>query len=361
MAVFRGAALHSGDETSFKGHVAVGHARRVECETGMALAIEENQPAGAMRPFRKQMNSFTSGQLGGGNAAVLTGRHIHADRHLTQEVDGSFGHHDFHDGFAVAGTGDAARFGIGITATADQRRIADAARKFAASATGGCGGEQISALVDGDRPDGPLLMSAMMPSGVLVSSALEPSLALGFADELLGFAKRNSLLRCEALRPFCHQHHVRTIVQDGSGKPNGVLHALQCRGRPGTQRRAIHDHGVALHAAVQIQMGTVACVENRVVFQYHDSGFDGVESIATFRKDGPAGSQGALTARFTGIDGLVRNVPGAAVNNQSRSHRTENRKACSICPLQSRKKEIRDTMKRKSTEKQKVKRKKNER
>src|SRR5437016_8799121 len=44
-----GAALNSGDEISVKGHVAVGHARSVECETRMAMAIEEDQAAGGMR------------------------------------------------------------------------------------------------------------------------------------------------------------------------------------------------------------------------------------------------------------------------------------------------------------------------
>ena len=297
------------------------------------MAIEEDQAAGAMRTFDKQMHGFTRGQLSRENTAGFTGRSIQTDPRLTQEVDGSFGHHDFHDGFAVAGTGDAAGFGIGVTATADQRGIADAARKFAASATGGCGGEQISVLVDGDGADRPLPMSPMMRGGVLVFSALEPSLVLDLADELLGFAKGNALLCCEALRPFCHQHHVRTILQDGSGQPNGILYALQCAGRPGTERRAIHDHGVALHAAVPIQVRAVAGVENRIVFQYHDRGFDGLESIAAFRKDGPSGSKSALTTGLAAIDGLVRNVPGAAVNDHSRFHRNENRKASSICPL----------------------------
>src|SRR5436309_11780773 len=166
-----GAALNSGDEISVKGHVAVGHARSVECETRMAMAIEEDQAAGGMGTFREQMHSFTSGQLPGGNAAGFAGPSSHEDRRFTQEVDGSFGHHDFHDGFAVAGTGDPAGFGIGVTATADQRGIADASRKFAASAAGGSRCKQISFPIDGHGSYGSLFVTAMMLGRVLVVSA----------------------------------------------------------------------------------------------------------------------------------------------------------------------------------------------
>src|SRR5256884_458684 len=161
------AALNSGDEISVKGHVAVGHARSVECETRMAMAIEKDQAAGGMGTFREQMHSFTSGQLPGGNAAGFAGPSSHADRRFTQEVDGSFGHHDFHDGFAVAGTGDPAGFGIGVTATADQRGIADASRKFAASAAGGSRCKQISFPIDGHGSYGSLYVTAMMLGRVL--------------------------------------------------------------------------------------------------------------------------------------------------------------------------------------------------
>src|SRR5256884_4530053 len=162
-----GAALKSGDEISVKGQVAVGHARSVECETRMAMAIEEDQAAGGMGTFREQMHSFTSSQLPGGNAAGFAGPSSHADRRFTQEVDGSFGHHDFHDGFAVAGTGDPAGFGIGVTATADQRGIADASRKFAASAAGGSRCKQISFPIDGHGSYGSLYVTAMMLGRVL--------------------------------------------------------------------------------------------------------------------------------------------------------------------------------------------------
>src|SRR5947209_20396453 len=91
-----GAALNSGDEISVKGHVAVGHARSVECETRMAMAIEEDQAAGGMGTFREQMHSFTSGQLPGGNAAGFARPSSHADRRFTQEGAGSITNDTLH-------------------------------------------------------------------------------------------------------------------------------------------------------------------------------------------------------------------------------------------------------------------------
>src|SRR6266566_4130524 len=126
------------------------------------MANEGGQAAGCLGTVSQEDANFHSGQLPGGNAAGFAGPSSHADRRFTQEVDGSFGHHDFHDGFAVAGTGDPAGFGIGVTATADQRGIADASRKFAASAAGGSRCKQISFPIDGHGSYGSLFVTAMM-------------------------------------------------------------------------------------------------------------------------------------------------------------------------------------------------------
>ena len=58
-----GPFLSCGEKVSIEGHIAVGHARRVEGKPGIAMAVEKNQAAGAMRSFGKQMNRFSRGEF----------------------------------------------------------------------------------------------------------------------------------------------------------------------------------------------------------------------------------------------------------------------------------------------------------
>src|SRR5260370_16713460 len=101
---------------------------------------------------------------------------------MAKKIDGGFGQEDVHDGFAVARGGDTPCFGVRIAAAADERRIADAAGKFAAGAAGGSGGEKIAGSVEGHGADGSLLVAAMMLGGRFVPLALHPALPLPFPD-----------------------------------------------------------------------------------------------------------------------------------------------------------------------------------
>src|SRR5215470_9482805 len=175
----------------------------------------------------------------------------------------------------------------------------------------------------------------MMLGRVRIFPALEPGVALGVADQVVEVAEGDSVVACEALRSLRNQHHVRTVFENGPRGPNGILHALECRGGAGAKRCAIHYDGVALHAAIQREMRAVARVEDGIIFQHHDRGLDGVQCRAAARKNAPTCGKRALAAGLAGRNCFVRNVPGAAVNDQGRFHRHENRKATSICPPRS--------------------------
>ncbi len=56
--------LDGGDEVTVQGDVAVRHARRIEGETGIALAVEQDEAAGGMRAFGKKVNGFPRGEAG---------------------------------------------------------------------------------------------------------------------------------------------------------------------------------------------------------------------------------------------------------------------------------------------------------
>src|SRR5260370_2045197 len=266
------------------------------------------------------MHGFAGGKRGAGGSAGNVGRRVHADGGAAKKIHGGFGEDDFHDGFAVAGAGSAAGLRVGKAAAADQRRIANASGKLAAGAASGGGGEAASVGISGRGANGSLLVAAVMLGGVFVGLALHPGFLLGFADQFLGLAWLEALFCWERFGAFGDQPHVRATLQDSARELNGILDAVQIGRRAGAQRGAVHDDGVTFDVPVEIEVRAVAGVEDGIVFEDHNGGFDGVESGAASRKDGPAHGKSAAAARFANVNGFVRNVPRAAVNNQRWFH-----------------------------------------
>src|SRR5579864_2702392 len=74
------AHLNSSNEISVEGHVAVGHARRVEGEPGIPVAVEKNKAASAMRALCKQMDGLARGEFCRRGIARRSSRRVHANR-----------------------------------------------------------------------------------------------------------------------------------------------------------------------------------------------------------------------------------------------------------------------------------------
>ena len=299
--------LDGGLEGAVWGDVAVGHAGSAEGEAGVAVLVEEDKSAGAFAAFGKKLNCGLRGAGGSGAGGA-------------QKVGGSFSHDNFHDGFAVAGGGNSAGFEIGVTAAADQRRIANAAGLFAASASGGRGGEETAVLIESDGADGALFVAAMMFGGVRVFAATEPRRVFGGGDEFAGIAEGNAVLGGEALGAFGDEHHVRRFFEDGARGANGIFDAVETGDGAGAKGGGVHNDGVAFDLAVEIEMGAETGVENGVVFENDDGGFDGVEGVTATGENIPSGVKSAQAAGFAGVNGIVGNVPGTTVNNERRSH-----------------------------------------
>ena len=170
-----------------------------------------------------------------------------------------------------------------------------------------------------------------MLGGVCVFLALLPGCPLGFADQFFRLAELDSLGFGEALRTFGDEHHVGAMLENLAGELNGVLDALQSGGSAGAKRCAVHDDGVAFDATVKIKVRAVTGVEDGVVFEDDDGSFDGIESGAAAREDGPTRSEGGIATRFASFHGFVRNVPRAAMNNESRFHRNQDGKGTVVC------------------------------
>src|ERR1700749_2877310 len=76
-----------------------------------------------------------------------------------------------------------------------------------------------------------------------------------------------------------------------------------------------------------------ASVENGIVLQYNDSGFDRVKRASAAHQDGPSCGQSALASRLACFDGFVGNVPRTAMNNQGGFHRLRLRRMAGAAEL----------------------------
>src|SRR4029077_13128866 len=108
--------LHRRDEGTIARDVAVSHAGSVEGKTEVALAVEEDGAAGAVRSLGEQVDGFAGGEIGAGGSTRNIGGRVHANGRTAKKIYGRFGQYNFHDGFAVAGAGNAAGFGVRVAA-----------------------------------------------------------------------------------------------------------------------------------------------------------------------------------------------------------------------------------------------------
>jgi hypothetical protein len=136
----------------------------------------------------------------------------------------------------------------------------------------------------------------------------------------------------EALGAFAGEHHVRAALIDGAGGTNGIADSADRGDGSGAKRTSVHDDGVAFDVAVEIEMRAIAGVEDRILFEDDDGGFDGVESGAARGENGPTGHQSAMAALFAGVHGFIGDIPGATVNDERRFHANENGKGEQDCP-----------------------------
>ena len=299
--------LDGGKEGGVGGDEGVGHAGSIESEGGVAEFVEEDEAAGAVATAEEELDGGLGSAIGSGAGGA-------------EKIAGGFGEDDFHDGFAVAGGGNGAGFGVGVATTADERRIADAAGKLAAGAAGRSGGEEAAAVIECDGADGALFVAAMMFGGVGIIAAALPGFALGGRDEIFGIAERNALRVGETFGPVGDEHHVGTFFKDDASGLDGVFYAVKAGDGARAQRGGVHDDGVTFDLAVEIEVRAIAGVEDGVVLKDGGGGFDGVESVASVGENVPSGVKSAETAGFTCLDGVVGDVPSTAVEDERGAH-----------------------------------------
>src|SRR5712692_12083659 len=117
-----------------------------------------------------------------------------------------------------------------------------------------------------------------------------------------------------------NQHHVLPRFEQLPRQANGVADALDGSDSAGLERCAVHEDGVEFDAAVAVQVRADASVEDGVVFEYDDGRFHGVKRRAAALEYLPAGLERLPATGAAGLDRFVRDVPGAAVNDQRWFH-----------------------------------------
>ena len=240
------------------------------------------------------------------------------DALVVQEIGGHLGHYNFHYPFAVAGAGDAAGFGVGIAAAADQRGIADAAGEFTAGAACGSSGEEMALVIESDSAYGTGFVAEMMFGGVGIAEAAAPGDAFAFVDQIFGRTECDAVFFGEFFRAVGDEHHVFAVFEHAAREADGIVDVLYGGDCSRFERAAVHEDGVELDVAFGIQVRTEACVERGIVFQDYDGGFYGVNRSAAAGENFPSGFEGALDAGAAVCDGFVGDVPGAAVDDQGR-------------------------------------------
>ena len=178
--------------------------------------------------------------------------------------------------------------------------------------------------IERDGTDSSLFVAAMIFGGVGILAAAEPGFAFGGRDEVFGIAERDAVRRGEVFGTFGDEHHVGRFFEDSARGLDGIFDAAKTGNGAGAERGGVHDDGVAFDVAVECEMGAETGVEDGVVFEDDNSGFDGVERAAAVFENSPAGLESAETAGFAGVDGVIGNVPGTAVNNERRLHEEKN-------------------------------------
>ena len=78
------------------------------------------------------------------------------------------------------------------------------------------------------------------------------------------------------------QHDVGRLLHDRAGERDGMARALHIGNRAGPHRLAIHDCGIELVGAIRRENRATTGVEERIIFEELDGGFDSIERRATF-------------------------------------------------------------------------------
>jgi hypothetical protein len=121
--------------------------------------------------------------------------------------------------------------------------------------------------------------------------------------------------RGESFGAFGHKVNMRTLAENLAGGADGVGNAFDAANASGAERVAVHDKGVELNFAVEVEEAAATSVERLVVFHDDDGFFDRVEGRSAAFEDAPSRSSSVTDAVEVSVRYVVGHGPSAAVDD----------------------------------------------
>ena len=173
---------------------------------------------------------------------------------------------------------------------------------------GGFGGLVVAEFVAGEGEVG--------QAGTFFSLGLSEAFALAVEDKLGVVDEGHTVGGGELLGSLGDEVDVRAFVEDEAGGLDGVAQALDTGDSAGAEGVAVHDEGVELDAAVAGEEAATSSVEGGVVFEFGDGGFDSVDGGGSALEERLAGLEGVKDSLLVGLEHVVGDGPGSAVNDE---------------------------------------------
>jgi len=153
-------------------------------------------------------------------------------------------------------------------------------------------------------------------SGACVGLGLGQSVAFAVEHQFRVIDERHAVLLSKVLRSGADEVDVRAFVEHQARGLNGVAQALDAGDSASAESGTIHEQGVELDAAIAGEEAAASGVEGGVVFQFGDCGFDGVGGGGSEFEERVAGLERVKDALLVGLEHVVGNGPGSAVDDE---------------------------------------------
>jgi hypothetical protein len=151
--------------------------------------------------------------------------------------------------------------------------------------------------------------------GFALFSLLQP-FALAVEDEFGIQDERHAVRMGKFFGSGANEVHMLTFLKDQARGLNGIAKAFYAGNTAGLHAAAVHQESVELNATVRGEKAAAPRVESGIVFQYGDSGLDGVDSCSTVRQDSEAGLKSFAHTGLVCCGSVIWNGPCSTVNDQ---------------------------------------------
>ncbi len=149
------------------------------------------------------------------------------------------------------------------------------------------------------------------------------ALDLAFNDQIFVAAQLYAVLTGKTLRAIRDKIDVGALFQHQTGDSNGIANVLHAAYSAGAQGVSIHHQGIKLHGAIASEKAASSSIEGIVVFHGDDCSFNSVHGGAAPLQQTPPKVEGLANSVEMGLDHVIGNGPGAAMNHQNGSVRQD--------------------------------------